>query len=100
MQRVVARVIEAGQWATTHAAEAVHFIGIETSTADAWVRYGHGNDVHASLHVDLAERSIEALADLKDFLVRQGFVRDFDVRDWIAPEPFGRAIAQTTRRVA
>ncbi len=100
VQRVVARVIEAGQWATTHAAEAVHFIGIETSTADAWVRYGHGNDVHASLHVDLAERSIEALADLKDFLVRQGFVRDFDVRGWIAPEPFGRAIAQTTRRVA
>lgn len=100
VRRVVSRVIDAGVWARTHAEEAVRFIGIETATAESWVRYGYGSDVHLSLGIDLSERSIRALADFKQFLVQHDFIGDFDLSDWIAPEPLHEAAEQHARRVA
>ena len=98
--RVVGRVLDAGVWARSHPVDAVHFIGIETSTADAWVRYGHGPEVHLSLGIDLSERSVRALGHLKDFLVQHRFIGDFDLRAWIAPEPLREAADAASRKVA
>lgn len=100
VRRVVSRVIDAGIWARSHAAEAVRFIGIETSTAEAWVRYGYGSEVHSSLTVDLSERSVGALTELKNFLVQHRFIGDFDLQNWIAPSPFNEAAKISTRKVA
>jgi len=98
--RVVSRVIDAGVWARSHAVEAVRFIGIETGTAEAWVRYGHGPEVHLSLGIDLSERSTRALNDLKSFLVQHQFIGDFDLSSWIAPGPLREASERSARKVA
>lgn len=100
VRRVVARVIDAGVWARTHAVDAVRFIGIETSTAEAWVRYAHGPEVHLSLGIDLSDRSVRALTHLKDFLVQHRFIGDFDVSSWIAPTPLREASEAASRKVA
>lgn len=92
VERVVQRVLQAGQWATTHADEAVHFVGVETSTADAWVRYGYGAQVHQNLQVDVQDSALQALSTFKDFLFAQGFLpADFDVYQWLDPQPLAQA---------
>lgn len=100
VQRVVARVVDAGVWARSHASEAVRFIGIETSTAESWVRYGHGDDVHLSLGIDLSAQAVRAITQFKDFLVKHRFIGDFEVQQWIAPEPLESALRTANRKVA
>ncbi len=100
VRRLLARVFDAGRWAGSHSAEAVRFIGLETATADQWVRYGYGPQAHESLRVDLAEQSLAALTSLKDFLVEWQFIQDFDVQAWVAAEPYQQVTAQKTRKVA
>jgi ABC-type nitrate/sulfonate/bicarbonate transport system substrate-binding protein len=72
----------------------VRFIGEETSTADAWVRHGHGSDVHQHLDIQLGAQAVQAIAHLKDFLVQWQFIGDFDVDQWIAPAPLHGARSQ------
>jgi len=101
VERFVARVLDAGEWAKAHAEETVRFIGDETATASAWVRYGHGSDVHEHLHIDLSPQSLGALADLKNFLVEWKYLRsDFSLDEWIAPQPFNAAAVNPRRQVA
>lgn len=100
VRRVVSRVVDAGVWARTHASDAVRFIGIETSTAEAWVRYGYGADVHQSLSIDLSDRSVQALTHFKNFLVQHQFIGDFDVSGWIASDPLQAASNVSSRKVA
>jgi ABC-type nitrate/sulfonate/bicarbonate transport system substrate-binding protein len=101
VERFVARVLDAGEWAKHHPEEAVRFIADETSTATAWVKYGHGADVHQHLAIDLSEQSLAALEDLKSFLVQWKYLpADFAVRSWVAPQPFAAASAAARRQVA
>ncbi len=89
---LVRTVIETGEWAAQHADDTVRFIGLETSTADSWVRHGYGASVHESMRLDLSEQSIAALTSVKDFLFENGFLQaDFSVAEWLAPEPFKAA---------
>jgi len=86
--RFLARVVEIGQWAEGHKAEAIAYISRETGSAEAWVRYAYGEDVNEHLKTDLEESSIAALEAFKDFLFARGFLKqDFSVREWINPEP-------------
>jgi ABC-type nitrate/sulfonate/bicarbonate transport system substrate-binding protein len=99
--RAVRRVQAVGDWAALHADEAVRFIGDETATASAWVKYGHGSDVHLHLGIDLAPQALAALADLKDFLVTRGYLpHDFSVEEWAAPQILQAAGTPAQRRVA
>ena len=92
--RFVSRIKAAGAWARQHPEESVRFIGDETGTASAWVKYGHGNDVHESLDIDLSERSVAALDDLKNFLVTWKYLpADFSIRQWIDAAPLHSQLA-------
>jgi ABC-type nitrate/sulfonate/bicarbonate transport system substrate-binding protein len=84
VQRLVKRVVAAGEWAISHPAEAVRHIGLETATADNWVKYGYGRDVHQHLRTDLSEHSVAALSNLAAFLYQWDFLPEpVDVRRWI-----------------
>jgi ABC-type nitrate/sulfonate/bicarbonate transport system substrate-binding protein len=90
--RIVRRVLEAGQWAEDHAAEAIRYVASETGSPERWVRDAYGNDVNRNLKTDLEESSIAALSDFTAFLFERGFLpQSFDVRSWIDPRPLAQA---------
>jgi ABC-type nitrate/sulfonate/bicarbonate transport system substrate-binding protein len=97
--RVLRRVLQAGQWAADHRAEATAYVAKETGSEERWVRAAYGDDVHEHLRTDLAEASIEALVDFTQFLGDRGFLPNrFDVRAWIDPRPLAaarKALAQS-----
>jgi len=102
VEQLVKIVAETGIWAASHPAETVQFIGQETSTAEAWVRHGYGTKIAESLQLDLAETSVAALGQVKDFLFQNGFLdADFDVAAWVDAAPLQAiAHAEPRRRVA
>jgi ABC-type nitrate/sulfonate/bicarbonate transport system substrate-binding protein len=102
--RVLKRVLQAGQWAEDHPAEAIAYVAKETASDERWVRAAYGHDLHQHLKTDLEESSIEALVDFTDFLGERGFLPGrFDVRSWIDPRPLAaakKALAQSGRKGA
>jgi ABC-type nitrate/sulfonate/bicarbonate transport system substrate-binding protein len=90
--RVLRRVLEAGQWAEEHPAEARAYVARETGSDERWVEAAYGRDLHKHLKTDLEESSIAALADFTDFLADRGFLPErFDVRAWIDARPLAAA---------
>lgn len=86
-------VLRAEQWAWAHPEETRRFLARELNTSEYWVAAAYGEDAHLRLRTNLAERSIEALQDLTDFLERWGFIaRRFDVRQWIEPRPLAHLL--------
>ena len=68
-------VLRAEQWAWAHPEETRRFLARELNTSEYWVAAAYGEDAHLRLRTNLAERSIEALQDLTDFLERWGSLR-------------------------
>ena len=90
--RVLAATIEAGEWASGHAAEVCAYIGRETRAAEHWVRYAYPANLHLQLTIDLEQPDIAAFANFKDFLLKHAFIpADFDVAAWIDPAPLDAA---------
>ncbi|MDM9593480.1 ABC-type nitrate/sulfonate/bicarbonate transport system, substrate-binding protein [Pseudomonas guariconensis] len=86
-------VLRAEQWAWARPEETRRFLARELNTSEYWVAAAYGEDAHLRLRTNLAERSIEALQDLTDFLERWGFIaRRFDVRQWIEPRPLAHLL--------
>ena len=86
-------VLRAEQWAWAHPEETRRFLARELNTSEYWVAAAYGEDAHLRLRTNLAERSIEALQDLTDFLERWGFIaRRFDVCQWIEPRPLAHLL--------
>jgi ABC-type nitrate/sulfonate/bicarbonate transport system substrate-binding protein len=94
VDRFLSRVVQVGDWARRHPAEAVTQISRETDWTEAWVRFAYGPQAHEHLGVDLSETAIDGLTQFKDFLLKWGFLKgDFDVREWIDPAPLARVTA-------
>ncbi|WP_214107881.1 ABC transporter substrate-binding protein [Acrocarpospora catenulata] len=90
--RYVASTLRAARWAEEHADETRRIIAAEVGSAEEWVDHGHPLDLHSRLTPSLDEDLIAAVESQKDFLLRNGFITtDFDVREWIDPEPLRRA---------
>lgn len=86
--RFLARTVDAGRWAADHPAETQSYIGRETHSNAAWVRYAYGEDVHRNLQTNLDDASIAGLSSFKDFLFKWGFIpEDFDAKAWISHVP-------------
>ena len=86
-------VLRAEQWAWARPEETRRFLARELNTSEYWVAAAYGEDAHLRLRTNLAERSIEALQDLTDFLERWGFIaRRFDVCQWIEPRPLAHLL--------
>jgi ABC-type nitrate/sulfonate/bicarbonate transport system substrate-binding protein len=88
VERFLARVIAAGDWAAAHPAETVAYIARETGSTPDWVREAYGANAHGALATFLSDDAIGALGRFKDFLFQHGFLEaDFDARGWIDPRP-------------
>jgi ABC-type nitrate/sulfonate/bicarbonate transport system substrate-binding protein len=91
--RVLARAIQAGRRAAAHPAETAAYIARETKSPELWVRHAYGPRLHDHLHVDLAQESIAALDNFKNFLHRRDYLpADFDLQAWIDPAPLRQAL--------
>lgn len=92
VERFLARVLAAGEWAASHPRETAAYIGRETQTGEGFVLEAYGSDLHQNLTTDLAARSVQALESHQRFLLEWGFIsKDFDVRAWIDPRPLAAA---------
>jgi ABC-type nitrate/sulfonate/bicarbonate transport system substrate-binding protein len=81
------------QWAKTHPEEVVKAIAAETGATEAAVRRGFGPQVHERFTVTLSDQSVAGLRAQQEYLVREGFIKDFDFASWIDPAPL--ALAET-----
>ncbi len=95
--RYLAVLQETAVWARTHPAEVVTAIASETGATEAAVRRGFGPALHEHFQVALSPINLQALRQQKDFLVAEGFVRDFDFDAWIDPQPLRLAQDITLR---
>ena len=90
--RIVRRVLEAGQWAADHRAEAIAYVARETNSPERWVTTAYGADVNEHLRTDLEESSLDALGEFTTFLFEHQFLpQNFDVRQWADPRPLAAA---------
>jgi ABC-type nitrate/sulfonate/bicarbonate transport system substrate-binding protein len=81
--RILARHLEAAEWAKLHPDETVRLISKDLGVPESTLRSRYEN-LSEGLQVGLEEDKIAALTDLKEFYLRNGFFhRDFDVEDWI-----------------
>jgi len=89
--RVVARLLEAGEWAQQHPKEAVSFVAREQSVVDEIIDVTYGSELSQVFATDLATDKIAALRSQKDYLLRHGYIKDFDFEAWIDPRPLAAA---------
>jgi len=88
VRALLAQVLHAGDWARREPAGALTLISRETGWAEPWIRHAYGETLQERLRVDLSDALVDGLAVFKDFLFGIGVLpADFDVRDWIDPEP-------------
>jgi len=81
--RILARQLEAAEWAKVHTAETVELISRDLGVPEAVLRSRY-EDLSAGLQVGLEDDKLAALDDLKSFYLRHGFIRrDFDLSGWI-----------------
>ena len=100
VERFLARVIAAGDWARAHPDETIAYIARETGSTPDWVRQAYGANAPASLGTFLNDEAAGALGRYKDFLFEHGFLAaDFDIAAWIDPAPFA-AVAGRARQAA
>lgn len=99
--RYLARLIGASDWAKEHADETRRIVAQDVGSPEQWVAEAFGPRLHQQLEPELLERSIAALESQKDFLLARGFIRnDFNLRQWVNPEPLARAFALIGRAPA
>jgi len=98
VQRFLAEIMRAAEWAKSHPAECAQIVGRETGALEEWVVPAYGADFHERFQIGLHEPWIRALEVQKDFMLKHGFIGpDFSVRDWIDPRPLEAARAALAR---
>lgn len=95
VERVVARTLEAADWAQAHPGDVAHYVARETRSAEHWVGHAYPGGLHRQLTLGLDPRALAALADFKHFLFTWGFIpSDFDFDAWVDPAPLRAALAR------
>lgn len=101
VDRFLARVVAAGEWAKSHPDETVTAISRETGWSEAWIRRAYGDKVHLALGADLAPASVEGLGQFVAYLADGGFIPDnFNVHDWVDSAPYERLTLGASRGAA
>lgn len=91
VDRFLARVVRAGEWAKTHPDETVTAISRETGWSEKWIRRAYGDKVHLNLDANLDPASVTGLGQFVAYLADGGFIPDnFDVHAWVDPRPYER----------
>ncbi|SHF76910.1 ABC-type nitrate/sulfonate/bicarbonate transport system, substrate-binding protein [Lampropedia hyalina DSM 16112] len=83
VERLLAVIDRAAQWAASHPDETLRFIAREINTSEEAVLASNGPDVHQHLGIGLDAPLVDAIGHFKDFLLEWGFLpADFDVHAW------------------
>lgn len=100
--RVVARLLEAGEWARRNPKEATSFVAREQSVVDEIIEATYGSELSDVFVTDLAADKVAALRSQKDYLLRHGYIQDFDFEAWIDPRPLeaARQLLEKRHRLA
>lgn len=95
VERVLARTLDTGAWAETHAPDVAQYVAHETRSAEHWVERAYPGGLHRQLTIGLDPHALNALDDLKQFLFKWGFIpSDFDIDAWVDPVPLRSALAR------
>lgn len=94
VDRFLARVLDAGEWAAEDPDGTVRMIATETGWSEAGVRRAFGPRVHQNLAVNLDPVSLGLFDQFITYLAERGFIAgDFAVADWIDTGPLERVTA-------
>jgi ABC-type nitrate/sulfonate/bicarbonate transport system substrate-binding protein len=90
--RVYARVLQAVEWARNNPSAAARIVARDQGRTEQQVEDNYGAHLIDTLEIGLNPAHIQALTDVKNFALRQGFIdEDFDVAAWIDPRPLAAA---------
>lgn len=84
VERLIAVIRKASNWAEQHPEETRHFIAREAGASEEQVLAANGADVHRHLGIGLDAELLAAVGHYKDFLHEWGFLEnDFDIAEWV-----------------
>lgn len=96
--RVLARLLEAGEWALDHPLQARDEVAADLHQAPETLTLNFG-DIAAGVQIDLNPSLVAALRVQKDFLLQHRLIRhDFDIDAWVDPAPLHEARQLLERR--
>ncbi|MFG2593496.1 ABC transporter substrate-binding protein [Streptomyces sp. NPDC048438] len=95
VDRFLAVLLRAADWATGHPADVDRILGAETGAGAAGVAGAYRPGTHLTLHPDLSAERLGLLAGQEAALRAHGFLPEpVDVAAWADPEPLNRAAAR------
>ncbi|MGW2063357.1 ABC transporter substrate-binding protein [Streptomyces sp. NPDC055775] len=94
VDRFLAVLLRAADWATEQPDEVARILGAETGAGAAGVAGAYRPGTHLTLHPDLSAQRLALLAEQEAGLRAHGFLPEpVDVTTWADPEPLRRAAA-------
>ncbi|MFE7240301.1 ABC transporter substrate-binding protein [Streptomyces sp. NPDC057580] len=94
VDRFLAVLLRAADWATGQPDEVARILGAETGAGAAGVAGAYRPGTHLTLHPDLSDQRLALLAEQEAGLRAHGFMPEpVDVTAWADPEPLRRAAA-------
>ncbi|MGW1087606.1 ABC transporter substrate-binding protein [Streptomyces sp. NPDC002596] len=94
VDRFLAVLLRAADWATGQPDEVARILGAETGAGAAGVAGAYRPGTHRTLHPDLSDQRLALLAEQEAGLRAHGFLPEpVDVTAWADPEPLRRAAA-------
>ncbi|MFE7388514.1 ABC transporter substrate-binding protein [Streptomyces sp. NPDC057582] len=94
VDRFLAVLLRAADWATGQPDEVARILGAETGAGAAGVAGAYRPGTHLTLHPDLSDQRLALLAEQEAGLRAHGFLPEpVDVTAWADPEPLRRAAA-------
>ncbi|MFC9620700.1 ABC transporter substrate-binding protein [Streptomyces sp. NPDC056930] len=99
VDRFLAVLLRAADWATGQPGEVARILGAETGAGADGVAGAYRPGTHLNLHPDLSPERLALLAEQEAGLRAHGFLPEpVDVTAWADPEPLRRAIALAASR--
>jgi ABC-type nitrate/sulfonate/bicarbonate transport system substrate-binding protein len=96
--RILARHLQAAEWARSHPIEAVKLVARDHGLAPKELEHRFPQLIKG-LQLDLAPDKIESVEQQKNFYLRHGFIpNDFDAKAWIDPRPLEAAYLLAEQR--
>ncbi|MGD9919915.1 MAG: ABC transporter substrate-binding protein [Pseudorhodoplanes sp.] len=93
VERYLAKLLMAADWAKTNKDAARRAIAIETGSAEYWLDQGCGADCHSRLQFSFDKDLLQALEMRKQFLLEHGFIREnFSIVEWADDRPLENAL--------
>ncbi|MGW1027699.1 ABC transporter substrate-binding protein [Streptomyces sp. NPDC002577] len=92
VDRFLAVLLRAADWAADHPEEVARILGAETGAGSEGVLGAYRSGTHRTLHPDLSEERLTLLAEQESALRAHGFLPEpVDIQAWADPEPLRRA---------